>query len=100
MSVTDRQQVTFFARTKNVTQKIRPHTVCPAGSRALYVTIVYLLKFSISLTSLTGRFHSHPCSRKLNLPSLANYPFMETMHGKQRDGKVNQNRYELLGFGL
>ena len=51
--------------------------------------------------SCLNLFHtnlSHPCSVKLNLPSMADYPCFKTMPGKQRDGKVSQNRHELLGF--
>jgi hypothetical protein len=31
---------------------------------------------------------------------MAYFPFMETMPGKQRDGKVSQNRSDLIGFYL
>ena len=53
-----------------------------------------------SLSLLPGRFHSLPCSRKLNSPSMANLPSGKTMCGKCRDGTKKQNPTRTLAFDL
>ena len=115
----------FFSSARKSNQKVPPQSHLPYGYPCIVnnFKIIYYHELLIA-APLPGRFDyelhpcnspngpciaclnslhanlSHPCSTKLNLPSLANLPYRSTIHGKRQRGTIINPKQHTVVYSL